>query len=106
MNVTSVRLTHGVSNQMHQSAAFWAHVDSAAESLGPSTEGRLEHPIAAGQNVHRQRQRIRTDFSDVVRTVKHTRWKHVNNRMDFAKQARIVDPRQIARLSPETLDDP
>ena len=98
--------------------SFWAHngqlhelyvtlqtrVDS--KSLGPATEDRLERKTAAGQYLYAQRQRMRADFLDVVRQAKEKLWKYVSKHMDFAKQARVVDPRQIARLSPEITQFP
>ena len=41
-----------------------------------------------------------------MRTAKDKIWKYVSKHMDFAKQARILDPRQIARLSPEITQFP
>ena len=93
---------HGVYHHICELyAALGARVD--IKSLGPSTEGWLEHNNAADQNVHQQRQRIGTNFSDVVRTAKD---EYVKNHMDFAKQVRIVDPRQLAGISPEISDVP
>ena len=40
------------------------------------------------------------EFLGVLRAAKDKLWKYVGNNMDVAKQARILDPRQIARLSP------
>ena len=42
-------------------------------------------------------------FLDDVRTVIGKRWKHVSTHMGLAKQARIADPREMARLSPESV---
>ena len=94
---------HRVGHDMHGSCVKrWGGADS--NSFGPSTDVRLEHKSAAGQYAHQQRQRIGNDFLDGVCTAKDTLWKCVDTHMDFAKQARISDPRQIARLSPEILD--
>ena len=96
---------HRVYNQMHELyVTLQTRVDS--KSLGPATEDRLERKTAAGQYLYAQRQRMRADFLDVVRQAKEKLWKYVSKHMDFAKQARVVDPRQIARLSPEITQFP
>ena len=96
---------HRVYNQMHELyVTLQTRVDS--KSLGRATEDRLERKTAAGQYLYAQRQRMRADFLDVVRQAKEKLWKYVSKHMDFAKQARVVDPRQIARLSPEITQFP
>ena len=58
---------HRVYNGMHALyVKLRVRVDT--KSSGPSTEAQSEHKNAAGQYVHQQRQRIRTDFLDAVCT--------------------------------------
>ena len=42
---------------------------------------------------------MHAELLGVVRTAKDKLWKYVSKCMEVAQQARILDPRQIARLS-------
>lgn len=91
---------HRVYNQMHD---LHQKLKAMEQKLQPLTEKRLTMKSPNGGNQHNAVQ-MRSQFLEVVRSACDKLWKYVGKHMEFSKEARVLDPTQMARFSKNIAD--